>query len=139
MAEERTAFERYMHGEPLNDELAALRAGEPDRLPTAAQASRPPILNADRGLTMTERAHLRELRAHEGWPVLLRLAQKVFTLRQQSVISMSQADPLENSAAIGRQWAQLVMYRQGVADLLDVAVTNEVKKEREEADDVDGD
>lgn len=138
------AFDRYMAGDPLNEENAAIRAGNADKiapLPTAEKKAPRPVTDPERELTMTERARLRELRAHEGWPVLLRLAEKIYRQRLSSVITMSQVEPIENAVPIGVQWSKLGQYKMAVHELT-TAVTAEVERAREEGakdDGMDGD
>lgn len=132
-------FEKYMRGEPLNDEIRAVASGNAEKVERTEWQAPTPTPKPERDLTMTERANLRALRAHPGWPVLMRLAEKVYLHRQRSVIAMSQVDPLENAASIGRQWGYLGQYKSAVNDLLMVAVTAEVERAREESDDDDVD
>ena len=129
-----TDHEKYLAGEPLNDELRDLRDGKtPEPLaPVLPWPIPEPMEDAERELTLTERLALKELRASDGWNVQMRLLEKCILSHRNSVISMSQRDPLTNKDAIANQWAYLNALKSA-KQAIEVLVDAEVKAVDEDA------
>jgi hypothetical protein len=128
---ERSSLERYMAGEPLTPELAALRDGQQVQLSgDGVRPAAPVVENADRELTRAERAHLRELRLAPGWPVLQRLEEKIFQMHQKGAITTSQSDPLRNGESISQEWAYVTMIRRAFGEL-ELLMQAEIKHDDE--------
>lgn len=123
-----SSHELYLHGLPVNDELAAMRRGGDVPLPGKTRPAPPPIDSPDRELTQAERAALRELRLHEGWPVYQRLLEKLFRMHEKGAINVSGANPLGNAIAVVNAWAYLAMYKQ-VRIEAELAMQKEVENE----------
>lgn len=118
MTAERTALEKYLAGEPLNDELRALRDGQADE-PAAQEETlqRAPVEEPDRALTTGERLNLREMRVMSGWPILARLLEKTCRIHEKQAILLAQSDPLNKRDAIAEAFAYAMMYRRAKDDL----------------------
>lgn len=108
-----SSLDKYLAGEPLNDELAALREGK-----TEVQLSREaPSSNGKRSedpnrtLTRSEREFLKELRQSEGWPVLIQVLEKRLEILKQAAMSKSERDPLGNQVEIAKSWAYVALLR----------------------------
>lgn len=123
-----SAHERYMQGLPVNDELASLKRGGNVPLSGKTRPAPPPIDSPDRELTRAERAALRELRLHEGWPVYQRLLEKLFRIHEKGAINVSGADPLSRPLTVVNAWAYVAMYRQARNEA-EQAMQQEVEKE----------
>ena len=128
---EMTPHEKYMAGEPLNDELAALRDGREKGFyeqPAIPQNLRV-ITGGDvgRDLTKAERMALRDTRNGPGWPVLVRLLEKTSHIQEKSAIASSQTDPLGNKEAIANNWAYKAMFDRAQIEL-QMLVEAEVKQ-----------
>lgn len=111
------SLEKYLAGEPLSEELAALRAGlqdqgslvsslYPEQLRIPAEVSP----RAQR-LSRADKAALRELRAGEGWEALNRLAEIALRRHVESATLLSQEDPLANTQEVAARWAYVKMLR----------------------------
>jgi hypothetical protein len=121
---ELSSLEKYTQGIPLNEELAAMRAGaEPVKAEAgpspAAQDDKPEwgARSADDELTRTERLDLKELRVSRGWAVLLRLQEKTLQAHRRGAINVSMGDPLGNSAAVSSAWAYVKAYQRAQQEL----------------------
>ena len=128
-----TDHEKYLAGEPLNDELRDLRDGktpEP-QAPVLPWPIPEPMEDAERELTRTERLALKDLRASDGWNVQMRLLEKAIAGHRNSVINMSQRDPLTNKDAIANQWAYLNALKSA-KQAIEAMVNEEVKKADED-------
>lgn len=125
---EKTAHEKYLAGEPLSPELAELRDGKPVQFfanPIGEGHTYP--VDPERELTRIEREQLKELRMHPGYLVLQRLGEKLFENHKKGAIALSQHNPLVNSDAIARQWAQTTMFRLALTQI-DTGVSLEIAK-----------
>jgi hypothetical protein len=105
-------LEKYLKGEPINEELAALKEG---RLPE----------------TEPFRVNLKEMLMHPGWPVLHRLLEKATLRQQESATLLSQNNPLANAQPIAEAWAYVAIYKRAHEDL-DLLVEMEIKALDEE-------
>lgn len=110
-------FEKYLRGEPISDDLAALRDG----LEGEAQQQLAPqpreIRAPERDLKRRERQELKESVRSEGWQVVLRIQEKLDQMHLKSAISISQVDPLMNRDQIAQRWAYRAMFQQAMAEL----------------------
>jgi hypothetical protein len=123
-------FEKYLAGEPLNEELAAIQRGGlgPLEEPIPARESASSInADPDRELTDTERMDLRDLKLTPGWMVMQRVIQKLFSLHEKSAITLSQISPLSHRDRIAEEWAYEGMFRRAAHELLAV-IDAEVKE-----------
>jgi hypothetical protein len=106
---------RYAAGEPLNEELAALREGRPAPAEVAPAAGEPP----PRRGALTD-AEWGELRAwwHEPARRLFEQLQE-FALQKhvESATKVSQDEPLTHQPEIAQEWARVTMYRRASADM----------------------
>ena len=121
-----SSYEKYLNGEPLNDELAAIRQGKVSLIEQPVEKEKAQKVSAIdepmRELSRPERLDLRELRQSDGWPVLMRLLQKRFHVLEKAAITISQSDPLRNAQEVAERWAYLLMYKQvnfDIATMLD--------------------
>ena len=132
-SETLTDHEKYLAGEPLNDELRDLRDGKtPEPLaPVLPWPIPEPMEDAERDLTRTERLALKELRASDGWPAMMRLLEMTVLLHRKSVITFSERDPLNHKDEIANQWAYLNSLRSA-KQAIQALVDAEVKKADEE-------
>lgn len=112
-----TAHEKFLRGEPLTPELAALREGcEPER-PRPAPAERRAFDDAERELTRPERLDLKEFWEMPGQKLYRRIAEKAIHFHEKRAISLSQDDPLANRDEVANAWAYVKMFRRVVAEL----------------------
>lgn len=134
-------FEKYLAGEPLNDELAAIKAGQLPELRglagmpnlNQAQAAEPrPLTDPERELTREERIALREIRQAPGWPVLQRLLEKSTIAHTKAAIALSQDDPLGSGTELNQMWVIVKLWKQTIAEL-NWAVAVEMQRSEEEA------
>jgi hypothetical protein len=115
--------EKYLAGEPLNDELAAIKAGQvPDfgiglAGLIAAKADEPSLMNPDRELSRDERIALREVRFGPGWPVLQRLLEKSTIAHTKMAIALSQENPLGSGAELNQMWLTVKLWKQTITEL----------------------
>jgi hypothetical protein len=113
---------RYLSGEPLNPELAALRDGKMDeQISPAASPIQPPAMDPDRDLNKEERLALYEIRTLPGWAVLDRLLEKTCRIHQSKAIILANGDPLRDRDAIAEAFAYAQMYRRAKMELLALA------------------
>lgn len=113
-------YQSYLSGEPLNDELAAIRQGKVVLMENRDPVAHPQtgaIEDAERPLSRAERLELKEMRLSDGWPVLMRLLQKRFQTLRKAAINMSQNDPLGNAGEIGKSWAYVTLYQRAKIDM----------------------
>lgn len=119
MASNLTAHEKYLRGEPLTAELAALREGrDPETTrPRPAPAERRAYDDPERELTRPERLDLKEFWEMPGQKLYLRIAEKAIHFHQKRAISLSQDDPLTNRDEVANAWAYVKILRRVVAEL----------------------
>jgi hypothetical protein len=119
-----TNFEKYLAGEPLNEELAALKAG---RLPEfelrenaiLAQAGGSESFEDDeRPLTRDECVALREMRTSAGWPVMQKLIRKTTIAQKKAAMLISEQDPLGAGRELANAWLEVKVWKQLTAQLI---------------------
>ena len=126
-----TNHEKYLAGEPLTEELEALKRGE-----TPAEAVMQPegltgqgsAVDIARAISREDRIALREMRQGAGWPVLQRILQKIVYSEEQMTITISQEDPLGNKEEIANHWAYVALFKRMLAKM-NFAVELELKKD----------
>jgi hypothetical protein len=113
-----STHEKFLRGEPLTPELAAVREGrDPEAKPRPAPAERRAHDDPERELTRVERLDLKEFWEMPGQKLYLRIAEKAIHFHQKRAISLSQDDPLANRDEVASAWAYVKMFRQVVAQL----------------------
>lgn len=133
-------FDKYLRGEPVNEELAALKAGklvefEPFQIGGAGQQNQ--STEPRKGeITRADRVALKELVAQPGWSVLHRLMENATLIHQESATLLSQKDPLANAQEIAQAWAYVNLHRQVSAEL-EALVVFEIRKLEEESDEIE--
>ncbi len=115
---ELTAHEKFMRGEPLTPELAALREGrDPEAKSRPMPAERKAYDDPERELTRLERLDLKEFWEMPGQKLYLRLAEKSILSHQKRAITMSQDDPFSNRDEIAIAWAYVKVLRRVITEL----------------------
>jgi hypothetical protein len=118
-----TNFEKYLAGEPLNEELAALRAG---RLPEfelrenailAQSVGSEPLEDDEKPLTREECVALREMRTSAGWPVMQKLIRKTTIAQKKAAMLISEQDPLGAGRELANAWLEVKVWKQLTAKL----------------------
>jgi hypothetical protein len=128
-----TAHEKFLRGEPLTPELAALREGrDPETRPRPAPAERRAYDDPERELTRPERLDLKEFWEMPGQKLYLRIAEKAIHFHQKRAISLSQDDPLTNRDAVANAWAYVKVLRRAVAELEVIVNTELAELENEQ-------
>jgi hypothetical protein len=126
MASNLTAHEKFLRGEPLTPELAALRNGrDPEMTPRPAPAERRAYDDPERELSRPERLDLKEFWEMPGQKLYLRIAEKSIHFHQKRAISLSQDDPLTNRDEVAIAWAYVKIFRR-VIEELELAVNGEL-------------
>lgn len=120
-------LEQYLKGEPLNEELAALKKGEePLDADSRTSVSAPSPFDA-RPLDNDDREHLRRWRYEAGWPLMLRLLDNDTQRLENLAKAASLDNPLGNREEIAAQWAYVAMLRR-VRERLVWLVDQEIEK-----------
>jgi len=121
-------FEKYLKGEPLNPQLAALMAGEDEEEPAANSA---PIARESTPLTEPltddDREHLRRLLLEPGWRVLMQLLDTDIGRKEDAAKRQSLSDPL--SASLNAVWADVAYAKKAKSHIVALAEA-EVEKLR---------
>lgn len=119
MAYDPTAHEKFLRGEPLTPELAAIREGRDPAQATSrpAPAERRAYDDPERELSRPERLDLKEFWEMPGQKLYLRIAEKAIHFHQKRAISLSQDDPLTNRDEVANAWAYVKMFRRAVAEM----------------------
>jgi len=113
-----TAHEKFLRGEPLTPELAAVRDGrDAETKPRPAPAERRAYDDPERELTRPERLDLKEFWEMPGQKLYLRIAQKAIHFHQKRAITLSEDDPLTNRDEVANAWAYVKILRRAVAEL----------------------
>ena len=113
-----TDLEKYLQGEPINAEMAALMAGrdpalelEEDQAPAPAAAAG----KSRRPITDDDREELRRWSLEPGMQIFRRLVDAWIDRQESQVRQTSLADPLENREAVANGWAYIAMQRRALA------------------------
>jgi hypothetical protein len=115
---EKTPLEKYLAGEPLNEELARLREGRPDPV---EDWPLPPISPFDSNpdtqpLTASDRSLLREAKANGVLAIFGRVLKKAVQVHRTSAMLTSENDPLGHAAEISREWAYVLMFKRATLE-----------------------
>lgn len=140
-----TNLEKYLAGEPLTDELAALKRGDFEQVDFLGLRSklfpaetRVPLADPERPLRAEERAALREIRTGPGWPVLQRLMERATGNQTNAAILLSQDDPAGKRDEIAQAWMAVKVWKHMVA-CLNRDVEQELREQEETGDGGDED
>lgn len=114
-----TAHEKFLRGEPLTEELAAVRDGRDSETPKPrpAPAEGRAYGDPERELSRPERLDLKEFWEMPGRKLYLRIAEKAIHFHQKRAISLSQDEPLAKRDEVAIAWAYVKMFRRVVAEL----------------------
>lgn len=121
-------LEKYLKGEPLNDELAALMEGrdlegffeEEEARPAAGRGLRRPLTDDDR-------EELRRWRLQPGWQIMRRLVDAWMDRQETQIKELSLNDPLGNQTEVAKGWAYLAMQRRAL-QAMEAIIQTEVDK-----------
>lgn len=122
---EKSPFQKYLDGEPVNEALARVRDGlvdVPEEVPAAAPVVE--IRTQDKALQRRDRQELKEAVRTEGWAVVLRIQRKLDQRNEKSAISLSQDNPLQNRDRIAEAWLYKNMFQKAMREL-----TAEIERE----------
>jgi hypothetical protein len=92
----------YLKGKPLTPEHAELMDQADEAEKTVSQPAAKMHV-----LTEEERYYLNTLRSNPGWQVAWKAVENAILQQRESVIVLSQTDPLRNKDEIALQWAYL--------------------------------
>lgn len=123
----------FLENEPLNEELARLRAGDLADHPeiTIESIARGP---EDEPLDRFDLKALRKLRTGEEWPALAKVARKCIRSREQYATVLSQDDPLGKANEVAQAWAYAKIAREIWQELSQAVYEETIKLERENKD-----
>lgn len=116
-------LEKYLKGEPLNEQMAALMEN-PDQLepPAVTEVPAPGPIDDD------DREHLRRLLVEPGWRVLLKLLDSELDKRKDAAIKHSLGGPLHmDQAELSKMWAQVAYMKSSRDEIVSLA-EREVEK-----------
>lgn len=119
MAFDPTTHEKFLRGEPLTAELAALREGrDPEKTtPRPAPAERRAYDDPERELSRPERLDLKEFWEMPGLKLYQRIAEKAVYFHEKRAIALSLDDPLNKQDEVVAAWAYVKMFRRVIAEL----------------------
>lgn len=124
MAESENQFEKYLRGEPLNEEMEALKRGLEDPEAEVPSLLRPVFPEQ---IGEIEREHLRRMVMEPGWGVFLKLVDITTKRQEDAVRAMSLDNPLMNRDKIAAGWAE-VGIMQGAWKMMLGLVNSEIQK-----------
>lgn len=118
------AFERYLDREPLNEELAEIRAGKTENEAHPVEITAGSTKEGtDRGGLLDWRPSRKQLVAlseivdTEGWTILQTLLKKRLEILRETAITVSQNDPLQNKDVIANEWAYHGLYGKALSEM----------------------
>lgn len=127
-------LERYLSGEPLNEELAALQRGDmanPARPEIAAiiESLGPRMAQPDdeKPLSYAERIAIKEAYQAGVFTSLMRLMRKSLRTKQNVATIDSENDPLGRPTEVAQAWAYIAIYRRVMVELT-VMIEGEIAK-----------
>lgn len=133
-------YNKYLAGQPINEELANLKAGkmpEVFELPqlaglAGAAAEQRGLGDVEAPLTHEERIALREVRLSPGWPVVHKLLERSAAAYRRAAIQLSETDPLAKD--LSDLWLSVKLSKELTNRLLfAIAVEAEQVEETHEA------
>jgi hypothetical protein len=114
-------LERFLAGEPLNDELAALRDGRAGNVEPPAGfdllRAKPAPDDDSRELTRDERQLLKDAKVSGVFTTLVRLQRKALQIHIRTATIESENDPLNTSQQVANAWAYVKMFRRSIVEL----------------------
>ena len=119
-----TNHEKYMAGIPLNEELAALKAGDEGQSAESAPVPEP-ISTGNVRLTRTDRVALKELRQSDGWGALQKLLKITVQKYRDAAILVSEQDP--DAKEVVEAWQSIAIVKRLYSEV-ELAVDAEVKQ-----------
>lgn len=125
-------FEKYLNGQPINDELRQLRDG-PQLVPASESKKRAPLQEDSDRITRADMAALREFRNSDAWPVLAKLVKISVQEREKAATILSQEDPLAKGHEVAQAWAYVKMLKSLWLELVLRVESAAANVEREEA------
>lgn len=130
--DELTAHEKFLRGEPLSDELRAMREGEiPNAGKEAARGAPTRTFDhPERELTRAERLDLKEWMEMPGWELFRRIIEKANLMHQKHAIASSQQDPLSRQNEISSVWAYEGMFRRSMIEIQAVVMAELAELEK---------
>lgn len=115
-------LEKFLRGEPLNEDMAALMAGDEEDLPGEESTAE------TAGITDDDREHLRRLLVEPGWRVLLKLLDSELQRSEDAAKRSSLHDPLGlGEGGLIATWAD-VAYAKKARDKIVALAESEVAK-----------
>lgn len=117
------SLEKYLKGEPLNDDMKALMEGREDE-PADDDLGSLIRLKTDE-INDDDREHLRRLQVDPGWPVLLKLLDSDIERQEDAAKRRSLDDPLGSS--LNAVWADVAYQKKG-RDKIVALIQSEVEK-----------
>lgn len=122
-------LEKYLSGKPLNKEMEALLQGKGEESPLPQVFTGRDLSELDDN----DREHLRRLRLEPGWPIFLRLLDKVIKGKEDRVKHSSKVDPLANRDRLAADWAYVGMMEQVRAMAINLIDAEVAKLEQKKA------
>lgn len=105
------SLEQFLKGEPLTEELAALKRG--DERDEDFRSSVPELSpSVVRSLDDDDREHLRRLKLEPGWTVMLQLLDNDIRHQENLAKEASMNDPLGNREQVANAWAYIAMLQR---------------------------
>lgn len=126
-------YAKFLAGEPLNEDLAAVRDGRLDTLENPVHnliekwAPRHPMDDPDRDLTIDECALLKEAKQSGVLNTLIRLQRKALQSHVRTATIDSEKEPLARTQEIVQQWAYVTMFRRACLEV-EALVEAEIKR-----------
>ena len=123
---------KYLRGEPLNEELAKVRAGhyaDSELLQIAQQIDEDPVLaieNPEKPLTRDERVALKEIRIAPGWPVLIKVMERLLVAQRRIATSLSEADYKVTGEELASAWLPVQIWKKLIVQM-NYAVVMEIE------------
>lgn len=140
---EKTNHEKYLAGEPLTPELAAIREGkdEPSVLDELmgriAKTAEPDPGMRDRPLTRADRAELRDLRNSPGWAIFLMLQKRAIRLHRQTATRQSEDGDLKPDA-MAEEWASIRLFKRACQEMTGLVEAEILELDLEEKQEREG-
>lgn len=112
-------LEQFLKGEPLTDELAALKRGEePSDDEFRSSVSAPSPFTAEQPLDDDDREHLRRFKSEPGWNVMMRLLDSDIRHQENLAKAASKSDPLGNREQVANFWAYVSMLEKSKSRMI---------------------
>lgn len=115
-----STYEKFLAGQPLNDDLAAIRDGRIDPQtdhPLREWLNKRPVEDRDRELTNNERILLKEAKLSGVLDVMIRLHEKALSSHIREATMHSEVDPLNKPNEVAATWGYVVMFRRAITQI----------------------